>query len=96
MNLEELNKHRLFVFSKEELREAIEISIKELMEKQTVEKVWITPKAAMNMMNIKSRTTLNILINNSKLIVTQPLKKIVLINRESVLNFLRSKTLKSF
>lgn len=49
---------------------------------------WILEVEAMSMLGIKSKTTLWELRNNGKIRYSQPRKRIILYDRESILNFL--------
>lgn len=49
---------------------------------------WITEQAAMEMMNIRSKTTLQRLRDHDLIRFTQPSKKIILYHRPSILQYL--------
>jgi len=96
MNLDEINDKIMLVIQKEDLRESL-LEFAEFIKKHEVkEKVWITPQKTMEMLNIKSKTTLNSLKDKGLIEFTQPLKKLVLFKRESVLLYLESHSHKTF
>ncbi len=57
---------------------------------------WLTAQEAMKLLNIKSKTTLQKLRNEGKVRFSQPVKKIILYDRESINRFLESHARKTF
>ncbi len=49
---------------------------------------WIPPSEAMQLLNIKSKTSLQALRDNGKIRFSQPQKKVILYDRESILAYL--------
>jgi len=65
------------------------LQIVERIEKETTNQdVWISPPAAMKLLNIKSKTTLSELRNNGKIRYSQPQRKLILYDRMSILEYL--------
>ncbi|OJW12515.1 helix-turn-helix domain-containing protein [Mucilaginibacter sp. 44-25] len=63
---------------------------------QTLSDKWISGAEAMNMMRIKSKTTLQKLRDEGKIRFTQPEKKIVLYDRDSINAYLEDFTYETF
>lgn len=57
---------------------------------------WISGTEAMNMLRIKSKTTLQKLRDEGKIRYTQPEKKIVLYDRQSIADYLEDFTYEQF
>lgn len=57
---------------------------------------WIAPEEAMHMLNIKSKTTLQNLRDEGKIRYTQPQKKIILYDRDSINSYLESNAKNTF
>jgi hypothetical protein len=57
-------------------------------ENSVVHDKWITTDAAMDLLKIKSKTTLQTLRNDGKIRYSQPVSKIILYDRDSILDFL--------
>ena len=53
-----------------------------------IENKWIDTQEAMRLLNIKSKTTLQGYRDNGDIRFTQPRKKVILYDRESILEFL--------
>ncbi|MCF2491117.1 helix-turn-helix domain-containing protein [Dyadobacter sp. CY347] len=62
---------------------------------QRIEK-WITDEQAMQLMNIKSKTTLQKLRDEGKIRFSQPQKKIILYDRDSIEAYLNNNARKTF
>ncbi len=75
----------------------IEKVVERLKEKVPVkENKWISGTEAMNMLGIKSKTTLQKFRDEGKIRYTQPEKKIVLYDRQSILDYLEDFTYETF
>lgn len=61
----------------------------------TVDK-WINDSEAMRLLNIKSRTTLQSLRDNGEIRFSQPMKKIILYDRDSIDNYLEKHAQNTF
>lgn len=49
---------------------------------------WIPPQEAMQLLNIKSKTSLQALRDNGKIRFSQPQKKVILYDRDSIMSYL--------
>ena len=98
MSLEEQQKTaEFFLVNREDLKDELKSSITELIsELQAKEKVWITTKATMELLSIKSHTTMQSIRNNGLIEFSQPMKKLILYKRESVLAYLERHSQKPF
>lgn len=56
--------------------------------RSTTDDIWIDTEAAMKLLGIKSKSTLQDLRNNGKIRFSQPQKKIILYDRKSILDYL--------
>jgi hypothetical protein len=61
-----------------------------------LEDKWVSDEQAMQMLNIKSKTTLQKLRDEGKIRFSQPQKKIILYDRDSILSYLDKYSKKSF
>lgn len=57
---------------------------------------WIDDTQAMKLLGVRSKTTLQSYRDNGKIRFTQPSKKVILYDRESILNFLETKAKDTF
>lgn len=57
---------------------------------------WIDGETAMKLLGIKSKTTLQNMRDNGKIRFTQPKKKIILYDRDSIMEFLDNKAQDTF
>lgn len=74
----------------------IEEVVERLKEKQGItHDKWISPERAMEVLNVKSKTTLQKLRDEGEITFTQPQRKIILYDYDSILEYL-SKHSKSF
>jgi len=96
MNTEETKRLEFLLVNRQDLKEELHLSLMEFLKELKVEKVWITPQKTMEMLNIKSKTTLNSLKDKGLIEFTQPLKKLILFKRESVLAYLEKHSHKTF
>jgi len=75
----------------------IEDVVERLKEKQNIiHDKWISPERAMEVLNIKSKTTLQKLRDKGQITFSQPQKKIILYDYDSILDYLKSHTKSSF
>ena len=75
----------------------IEEVVERLREKQNIaQDKWISPERAMEILNIKSKTTLQKLRDEGSITFTQPQKKIILYDYDSLLEYLKSHSKTSF
>lgn len=67
----------------------IEEVVSRLEEKRTSkDEIWVSPERAMEILNVKSKTTLQNLRDTGAIVYTQPQKKIILYNSDSILEYL--------
>lgn len=77
--------------------ELIENVVERLSEKHNIQQdKWITPERAMELLNIKSKTTLQKLRDEGQVTFTQPQKKIILYDYDSIISYLDKHTKSSF
>ena len=89
MNTEEQNERNEFLFVKrQDLKEELRLIMTETISEYKKDKIWITAQATMDLMAIKSPTTLASLRNTGKIEFTQPMKKLILYKKSSVLEYL--------
>jgi hypothetical protein len=68
-----------------------------IKEKQKITKEkWVTPERTMEILNIKSKTTLQKLRDTGAITFTQPQKKIILYEYDSIMEYLNKNSQKSF
>ena len=68
--------------------ELVEEVVNRLREKKQEKPKWISGEEAMALLKITSRTTLQKLKNEGHIRFTQPMKKLVLFDRDSILEYL--------
>lgn len=75
----------------------IEEVVDRLKEKKNItQDKWISPERAMEMLNVKSKTTLQKLRDEGIITFTQPQKKIILYDYDSIMKYLNNHTKPSF
>lgn len=75
----------------------VEQVVQRLKEKNGPEKEkWISDEQAMTLLNIKSKTTLQKLRDEGKIRFSQPQKKIILYDRESIMDYLNKNSRDTF
>ena len=62
----------------------------------TKEDVWITGDEAMRLLNISSKTTLQVLRDTGKLKYSQPMHKVLLYNKESIISYIEKHAQETF
>ena len=67
-----------------------------IKEKHDVKDKWITGDETMKMLNITSPTTMLSLRNNGKIRFSQPMHKVILYDRHSVLEYIESNAKETF
>lgn len=63
---------------------------------QVKEDTWIQTEEAMNLLGIKSKSTLQELRNNGSITFAQPMKKVILYKKASILSYLDKSTKETF
>jgi hypothetical protein len=75
----------------------IEEVVDRLKEKENItQDKWVSPDRVMEILNIKSKTTLQKLRDEGSITFTQPQKKIILYDYDSIMKYLNNHTKKSF
>ena len=75
----------------------VEQVVDRLKEKQNItQDKWISPERAMEILNIKSKTTLQKLRDEGSVMFTQPQKKIILYDYDSIMKYLNKHSKKPF
>jgi len=75
----------------------IEEVVERLQEKHTTtDEIWVTPKRAMELLNIKSKSTLQNLRDTGTITYTQPQRKIILYKHQSILDYLEKNSKDAF
>lgn len=62
----------------------------------TQDEIWVTPERAMELLNIKSKSTLQNLRDTGAITYTQPQRKIILYKHESILEYLEKNSKQAF
>ena len=70
--------------------------VNRLKDKNGVEEKWIDDEEAMRLLHISSKTTLQKYRDEGSIRITQPSKKLILYDRESILDFLNLKAKDTF
>lgn len=75
----------------------VEEVVNRLKEKHDIKNdKWVSPERAMEVLNIKSKTTLQKLRDTGKITYSQPQKKIILYDYDSILEYIDSNSQKRF
>lgn len=75
----------------------VEEVVDRIKEKHNIEQdKWVSPERAMELLNIKSKTTLQNLRDTGAIVFTQPQKKIILYDYDSILDYLRKHSKNTF
>lgn len=61
-----------------------------ILEKSEHQEKWVSPEIAMGLLNIKSKTTLQKLRDEGRIRFTQPQKRVILYDRESISEYLET------
>ncbi len=96
MNTDESKRLEFILVNKKDLKEEFHSSLMEFFNELKTEKVWITQEEVKELLSIKSSTTIASLRNNGLVEFTQPMKKLILYKRESVLAYLERHSQKPF
>lgn len=92
---EDKTPNQFLMVSKEDLRNELVNIVEEMMQKPA-QKVWISSIEAMELLGIKSKSTLQSLRDTGVISYTQPMKKIILYRYDSILEYLERHSLKTF
>ena len=89
-----MNRMKVIVFEEESFYKLIEEVTKKLS--KPVEQKWITEEEASKLLGGRSKSTLQKWRNEGRLKFSQPSKKIILFNRDSIMKFLEDNSHKTF
>ena len=67
-----------------------------LKEKEKFQDKWVDGEEAMRLLNVKSKTTMQELRDERKIRFSQPMKKIILYDRDSINEYLESKSINPY
>ena len=76
--------------------ELVEQVVERMMDQKQEKAKWVSGEEAMKMLKITSKTTLQKLKNEGHIGFSQPMKKLVLYNRESILVYLEKHSQEPF
>lgn len=96
MNTEETKRLEFILVNRQDLKEEFQSSLMEFMKEIKEEKDWITQEAVKEILSIKSSTTIQSLRDNGLIEFTQPLKKLILYKKSSVMEYLEKHSHKTF
>jgi hypothetical protein len=97
MNTEEPTKILEFLMvNRKDLKEEIHSSLMEFFTELKTEKIWITQDEVKELLSIKSSTTIQAMRDRGLIEFTQPMKKLILYRRSSVLEYLENHSQKPF
>jgi len=75
----------------------IEEVVDRLKEKfETQNEVWVTPERAMELLNVKAKSTMQILRDTGAITYTQPQRKIILYKYDSIMEYLEKNKKEAF
>ena len=75
----------------------IEEVVDRLKEKfEAPDEVWVTPERAMELLNVKAKSTMQILRDTGAITFTQPQRKIILYKYDSIMEYLEKNSNKAF
>lgn len=80
----------------EALHQLIDSVVERLMEEKKEKPIWLSVDEAMKLLKITSKTTLQKLKNEGHIKFSQPMKKLTLFNRQSILDYLEKHSKEPF
>lgn len=95
MEFNNQNLNQFLMVSKEDLREELLKMMEEMMQKPAP-KIWVSTEEAMELLHLKSKTSMQKLRDTGSIIFSQPMKKVILYNYESILQYLQEHSHKKF
>lgn len=95
MEFNNQNPNQFLMVTEETLEKAINKLIAKYQKKEP-KKVWVSATEAMDLLTIKSKTTLLEIRQNGDIEYTQPMKKVILYKYESILAYLEKHSRKTF
>jgi hypothetical protein len=95
MEFNNQNPNQFLMVSKEDLRIEL-LKLLEEINKKAVQKIWLSTEEAMELLHLKSKTSMQKLRDSGAIIFSQPMKKVILYNYESILQYLQEHSHKTF
>jgi hypothetical protein len=95
MEFKNQNPNHFLMLSKEDLRAELLKMMEEMMQKPAP-KIWVSTEEAMELLHLKSKTSMQKLRDSGAIIFSQPMKKVILYNYESILKYLQDHSHKTF
>jgi hypothetical protein len=95
MEFNNQNPNLFLMVSKEDLRIEL-LKLLEEINKKPVQKIWLSTEEAMELLHLKSKTSMQKLRDSEAIIFSQPMKKVILYNYESILQYLQENSINKF
>ena len=95
MDLFDQQPKQFVVASKEDLKTVLLETLQEMMQKPAP-KIWVSTSEAMELLQLKSKTSMSKLRDSGAIEFTQPMKKVILYKYESILIYLEKHSKKTF
>lgn len=87
---------KVICLEEQAFNELLDKVVERLMEQRQEKPIWISGEEAMDMLKITSRTTLQKLKNEGHVKFSQPMKKLTLFNRQSILDYIEKHSKEPF
>lgn len=96
MEFKNQNPNQFLMVSKEDLRNEL-LKLLEEINQKPIPKIWISSEEAMNLLRLKSKTSLQKIRDSGLIEISKPLgNKIILYKQQSIIDFIESKSQKPF
>lgn len=95
MEFNNQNPNQFFLVSKEDLREELLKMMEEMMQKPAP-KIWVSTEEAMELLHLKSKTSMQKLRDTGAIEYSQPMTKVILYRYTSILEYLETHSYKLF
>ena len=87
---------KVICLEEQAFNELLDKVVERLMEQRQEKPIWISGEEAMDLLKITSRTTLQKLKNEGHVKFSQPMKKLTLFNRQSILDYIEKHSKEPF
>ena len=87
---------KVICLEEQAFNELLDKVVERLMEQRQEKPIWISGEEAMDLLKITSRTTLQKLKNEGHVKFSQPMKKLTLYNRQSILDYIEKHSKEPF
>ena len=87
---------KVICLEEQAFNELLDKVVERLMEQRQEKPIWISGEEAMGLLKITSRTTLQKLKNEGHIKFSQPMKKLTLFNRQSILDYIEKHSKEPF